>query len=393
MDIALFESSPVGELVPITVSERGIEVDHWAFSPHPLPHTLDLTPATWKSAIDAAHHLGRVDALANELISNPLLIARPTIRREAISTSALEGTFSTMEEIFESELAQDAPQTDALTEVLNFVSAIEYGIERLDELPISTRFVCDLQQVLIANTKSADWQLGALRATQVLIGPYRGASIREARYIPPPPGPILEQGMTDWERWIHANNDLHAVIKVAAAHYQFEALHPFTDGNGRIGRLVAILQLIDYGLISEPLINLSSFFELNADKYRYLLREVSISGDFDSWIAFFCEALVVQTIDAESKIRALITWKNGIVQQLRAARLSGTALDVAEDLIAYPTLNVQSVAKRYGVSVQTANTSIARLTTAGVISEVSGRSYDRVFQATAVFDILLDRSR
>ena len=309
MQIDRFRQSPTGRLVPITVEEAGHEVHHFAFMPSPLPVDLDLTPKTWGAAIDAAHHLGRLDALAKELLPNPMLVARPTIRREAVSTSALEGTFAPAADVLSSEIDADLPRSHAVTEVLNFIHASEQGIERLNELPISTRLACELQRTLIAGTPSEDWQTGKVRQTQVLIGPYKGCSVLEATYVPPPPGDELSTGMSDWEKWIHNETDIHPVIRVAAAHYQFEALHPFTDGNGRIGRLLAILQLIDYGLLSEPLINLSPYFEAQSDRYRHLLCEVSTVWRVRRVDLLFLQALTVQAKDAEARIRALFAWR------------------------------------------------------------------------------------
>jgi len=388
VEIDKFRESPTGSLVPITVEEGGREVHHFAFAPNPLPEDLQLGAATWGAAIDAGHHLGRLDAIAKELLPNPMLVARPTIRREAVSTSALEGTFAPAAEVLSSEIDEDLPRSPAVIEVLNFIRATERGIALLGELPICTRFACELQKILITGTPSEDWQTGKVRQTQVLIGPYKGCSVREAHYIPPPPGDTLTNGLSDWERWIHGATALHPLIRVALGHYQFEALHPFTDGNGRIGRLLAILQLIEYGLLTEPLINLSPYFEARSDRYRHLLREVSASGAFEEWIGFFCDALRAQAQDAESRIRDLLAWRDASLAMLRDRRVKGVALAITERLIEYPTVTVKHVAETHRVSTQAANGAVARLVELGVLDEVTGRSYNRVFQAPAVFDIL-----
>jgi Fic family protein len=389
VDIDRFRESPTGRLTPITVEEGGRPVDHHAFVPNPLPDDLTLSTATWSAAISAGHHLGRLDALATELLPNPMLVARPTIRREAVSTSALEGTFAPAADVLSSEIDKDLPRSQAVVEVLNFIHATEQGIALRHTLPIGTRLACTLQKTLIEGTASEDWQTGSVRKTQVLIGPYKRCSVREASYIPPPAGDALSAGLDAWETWINrADSDLHPVIRVAAAHYQFEALHPFTDGNGRIGRLLAILQLIEYELLAEPLINLSPHFEVRSDRYRHLLREVSISGDFDSWIRFFCEALTAQAQDAESRIRDLLEWRDRSLAMLRGKRVKGVALAVTEKLIGFPSLTVKHVAESHGVSIQAANSAVARLSELGVLEETTGRSYNRVFQAPAVFDIL-----
>jgi len=388
VQIDRFKDSPTGRLVELSVEEGGRTVDHFAFVPNPLPAEFDLSAKTWSAAIDAGHNLGRLDALAKELLPNPMLVARPTIRREAVSTSALEGTFAPAAEVLSSEIDADLPRSEAVIEVLNFIKATEQGIALLPSLPISTRFACDLQKTLITGTSSEDWQTGNVRKTQVLIGPYKGCSVKEASYIPPPPGDDLSNGLSDWEKWIHGESDLHPVVRVAAAHYQFEALHPFTDGNGRIGRLIAILQLIDYGLLAEPLINLSPYFEAQSDRYRHLLREVSIAGAFDDWISYFCEALSAQAKDAELRIRGLLEWRDATLGLLRNAGHKGASLAVVEKLIEFPSLTVKHVAETHKVSIQAANNAVSRLVDAGVLEEITGRSYNRVFQAPGVLEIL-----
>lgn len=388
MDLKRFGPEATGRLEPISVEEAGRQVNHAAFVPDPLRPTLELAARTWSDVANAAHLLGRLDALAKELLPNPMLVARPTIRREAVSTSALEGTFAPAAEVLSSEIDDALPRSHAVTEVINFIRATEHAIERRATLPISARLACELQRILVVGTASEDWQAGQVRQTQVIIGPYKGCSVLEASYIPPPPGQLLTDGLSAWEKWIHAESDLHALIRVAAAHYQFEALHPFTDGNGRIGRLIAILQLIDYGLLAEPLINLSPYFEVRSDQYRYLLREVSTRGAWDEWIGFFCNAISEQAADAEARIRALLTWRDSTLSLLRTRRVKGVAIAVTEMLIEHPTVTVKNIADSHDVSAQAANNAVTRLVDLGVLAEITGRSYNRVFSAPAVFDIL-----
>jgi Fic family protein len=388
VDLAKFENSPVGQLVPIEVDEAGQQVEHFAFMPTPLPREIGLSQATWAAAIDAGHHLGRLDAIARELLPNPTLLSRPTIRREAVSTSALEGTYAPAADVLSSEVDADRPRSQAVVEILNFITATERGIEQLKELPVCMRMACELQGVLVTGTPSADWQAGRVRQTQVLIGPYKGCSIREAHFVPPPPGGLLEEGLDEWERWIHNADDLHPLVRIAMAHYQFEALHPFTDGNGRIGRLLAILQLIDFKILQEPLINLSPYFESRSERYRYLLREVSANGAWDQWITFFCEALSAQAQDAETRIRELLAWRDDTTEMLRERKVKGVALDITAKLIEFPSLTVKAEADAHSVSVQAANNAVSRLVEFGVLEEVTGKSYNRVFQAPAVLQIL-----
>lgn len=388
MDTSKFQNSLVRRLVPISATESGQPIEAFAFVPSPLPEEIELDARTWASAINAGHCLGRLDAIARELLPNPTLLSRPTILREAVSTSALEGTYAPAADVLTSEMDAERPRSVAVTEVLNFIAATELGISRLNALPVCTRLARELQAVLVKGTPSEDWQAGNIRETQVILGPYKGRSINEALFVPTPPGPELLRGLREWETWVHAKSDVHPLVRVALAHYQFETLHPFTDGNGRIGRLLAILQLIEYGQLRDALISLSPYFEANSDKYRHLLREVSATGAFGEWVAFFCEGLSVQARDAEQRIRDLLAWKDTTLAMLKTTRAKGVTLDIVAKLIEYPALSVKTVTQWFGVSTQAANTAVRRLENLGILEEVTGRSYSRVFHAPRILEIL-----
>ena len=248
------------------------------------------------------------------------------------------------------------------------------------------RLARQLQSSLISGTASEDSQRGKIRETQVLIGPYQGCSILESHYVPPPPGPILKSRLDSWEKWIH-DSEAHPLVKVAVGHYQFEALHPFTDGNGRIGRLLAILQLIESGTLGSPTLNLSPYLETQSDRYRYLLRRVSTHGEWDEWIQFFCHALTNQGHDAEIRIKQLIEWSKQTINDLRGHGIKGVAIAIAEQLIEQPLVTVKAMSDRHGVSNQAANSAINRLVEASVLREVTGRNYSRLFLADAVMAI------
>lgn len=390
MDLGTFETSPSGSLVPIEVVERGEVVKHAAFVPNELPASLNLSPTTWAQAMSAVEMMGRLDAITAELDIDPVLLSKPTVRREAVSTSALEGTFAPAEEVLKSELDVHLPRTPAVQEILNYIDATNHGVRRITELPIGTKLAKELQDILIRGTASDDYQRGKLRKTQVIIGPYKGCSVKDATYVPPPPGKELRDGVSAWERWVNEESELHIVVRIALAHYQFEALHPFTDGNGRIGRLIAILQLIDARVLTGPILNLSPHFERKSDEYRYRLREVSISGDWNGWVAFFCEALAEQASEAIDRVHALLTWRSKTIETLRSSNHKGLILEIVEGLVSQPTLNVTSVVSSSGKTTAAANTAVNRLVDAGVLVEVTGGKYNRIFQAEDVIRILFD---
>lgn len=377
-----------GRLVSITVDESGQRVEHIAFVPAPLPAEFTLENKTWMAVFEASRNLTRLNAIAQERLENPKLLVRPTIRREAVSTSAIEGTVSSMLDVMRSDTDVTLPRSAATIEVLNFVRATEHAITRRASLPLSVRFACELHEILMKGTQGQDWQTGRVRRTQVFIGSRRGRSIRHASYVPPPPGDALRDGLSRWEKWIHADSPMHPLVRAAVAHYQFEALHPFTDGNGRIGRLLAVMQIIDYGMLTDPIVNLSPYIEARADEYRKRLRDVSTKGAWDAWIRFFCDAFAEQAFDAEVRIRALLIWRDGMLERLRKKGVKGVAHDVVGDLIAHPSVTVKSIANRHKVSVQAANQAVARLVDLRIIREITGKQYGRMFEAADVYEIL-----
>jgi Fic family protein len=383
-----FGKKTSGELVPITVDERGTTIRHVAFVPHALPADFKITSKSLQAMFNASTQLGRLNAIAEERLPNPTLLVRPTVRLEAISTSAIEGTITTMSEIMRSDTDDQQPRNASVTEVLNFVRATEHAIKRLTSLPLGIRFASELHEILMAGTPGADWQMGKVRRTQVYIGSKRGRGVRDATYVPPPPGEMLRDRLAQWEKWLHADPDIHPLVKVAAAHYQFEALHPFTDGNGRIGRLLAMLQIVDLGLLSDPLVNLSPYFEKRSDEYRQRLYEVSTKGAWDEWITFFCNAVADQAFIAEVRIRALTIWRDATLEKLRKKHVKGVSLAVTTELISRPTVTVKTIALRHKVTLQSANLAVARLAQLGILKEITGKKHGRMFEAPDVFNIL-----
>jgi len=200
--------------------------------------------------------------------------------------------------------------------------------------------------------------------------------------------------MDEWEKWTNREHRIHAVVVAALSHYQFEALHPFTDGNGRIGRLLAILQLIDSGLLAQPLINLSTYFEVRADEYKHRLRQVSTDGAWDPWVTMFAQALAAQAHEAKMRARSLLKWRDDNIQSLRDKGMrGGVALDLVGSMIESPMTNVRQVAERFDVSIASANGAVNRLAELGVLTEITGGNYNRVFQAAEVVDIIFGSTR
>ena len=386
-----FADSPAGQLVPVEVPVGDEMVRQLAFVPSPLPDELTLSQATWSAAMNAAVELGQLAGMTRSLQVEPTLLAGLTVRREALSTSALEGTYAPVVDVLASEASPLSPRTTAITEVLNFVRAADHGVQRLAGLPVCMRLACELHAILVEGTPSEDYQKGQVRETQVAVGASVTVTpaerLRNARFVPPPPGRVLIDSLSQWERWSNTAV-MHPLARVAVSHYQFEALHPFTDGNGRIGRLLAILQLIEAGILDTPVVNLSPYFEARRDQYIGLLEQVSATGAWDEWVAFFCDALASQAADGVQRIRELLDWRDSTLASLRDAGVRGTAHNVIDQFISQPMTTARAISDHHGVSASAANHALKRLLETGIVQEITGKPYARVYAATDVLALL-----
>jgi Fic family protein len=212
----------------------------------------------------------------------------------------------------------------------------------------------------------------------------------DAHFIPLPPGEEFRALLADWEAWNYRDDHISLVARAAISHYQFEAIHPFRDGNGRLGRLLAVLLLIERGPLTGHLLSLSPYFEARRDAYGEHLREVSASGDFDPWVQFFATGIAHQARIARTRVERLLLWRQNTVDELRSSGVRGVAITIAEDLIGYPVLTPSEAAKRFGVTYRAANRAVQRLESAGVLDEITGRSYGRKFFAPDVLSILVE---
>jgi Fic family protein len=390
VDVARFRNSPVGSLIPIrgTDGRSGREYDHSAFLPDALDAEPALTSETWRAVSRANRALGRLHQ-AGRQVPAPALLRRPTLRREAQSTSALEGTFAPLEDVLAAgaESADPAASADLL-EVLNYVYAAEDAFEWLSEgRPLTVSLLEDLQGRLVAGTGADTGQAGHVRAIQVAIGSPDGG-IESARFVPPPPGPALEAGLRDLLTWITEDEPRDAVVAAAQAHYQFETLHPFNDGNGRIGRLLVVLQLLHDDVLDEPLLSISPWFEQRRREYQDHLLEVSRTGDWDAWVRFFARGLEASATDTAHRVDALLRLQEQYLSLVRASATQGVVRDIAESLIAYPYLDVPATVRRTGRTSQAILTAMNKLLELGVLAERPPAGRRRRFVALDVVRVL-----
>jgi len=321
-------------------------------------------------------------------LPNPGLVVRPTIRREAVDTSALEGTFAAFTDVLEAGFLAEDELTRPVSEVRNFVIAAEQALKWISDRPITLGFLENLQKILVRGTPADNAEAGHIRTTQVMIGLEKNQRVHEARFVPPPPGDLLRDGVEAWFRWISTGSEGHIVCQAAMAHYQFETLHPFNDGNGRLGRLVALLQLIAARELRSLVVNLSPWLKERQEEYQVRLFEVSAHGDFGPWIEFFCQALIAHGHEAVNRVHELHALRAALLEAIKSAHVRGTAARLAGDLIGFPMLTANTVKDLYAVSPQAANTAVRRLADLGILRQRSEGRYARIFSCDPVLGML-----
>lgn len=355
-----------------------------AFLPDPLPPTLTWTAALTRALSDADRLVGQLAGEGSRL-PNPHLLIRPFLRREAVLSSKIEGTQATLGELLAAEAGASVERSPHdLKEVANYVAALEYGIKRLKTLPLSLRLVRELHTKLMTGVQGDRAMPGEFRRAQNWIGP-PGCTIQNASYVPPPPAELMAC-LSAWERFLH-DQAWPPLAQSALLHYQFEAIHPFMDGNGRVGRLLITLFLIERGILPSPLLYLSAFFEATRWDYYDRLRGVTERSDWAGWLHYVLNGIARQSEDALGRAERinhlLAKWR-----QAAAEAQSKVPLLLVEALAANPYLTVGHASQRLRVAFTTVERAVARLERLGIVKELSGQRRNRVYCATALLKIL-----
>lgn len=355
-----------------------------AFVPAPLPPKLEWTPELFNSVSEASLVLGRLAGLGARL-PNPHLLLRPFIRREAVLSSRIEGTQATLGEILADEAGVAVDRApDDLKEVRNYVLALEEGVKLLKKLPLSLRMVKELHRVLMKGVRGDSAAPGEFRRIQNWIGP-RGATLATARYVPPPPNEV-PGCLAAWEKYLH-ERDLPPLLQVALLHYQFEAIHPFIDGNGRVGRLMIVLFLIEREVLPSPLLFLSAFFEASRADYYDLLTGVTERDDWQSWILYFLAGVTDQSKDALARVEKIDALRDKWRQRL-AIRQTKTAMALVDRLTANPFITVGGAAEDLGIAFTTAQRQIDWLVRHRIVAQKDDAKRGRVYVAEELLYIL-----
>ena len=382
MNPEAFKNSTAGKCIR-TISRH----PYWAYVPNPLPPKIEMDWELVGLLSKADITLGKLSG-AGQLLTNPNLLISPFIRREAVMSSRIENTQSGLEDLFlfEADETQLPPVSD-VKEVLNYVRAMEYGIKRLPELPISSRLICEIHEILMKGVRGEGATPGLLRTSQNWIGS-PGCDLTDATYVPPPEQE-MKQYFSDLEKYIHSDPQEPALIQCALVHYQFEAIHPFLDGNGRIGRLLITFMLLEKGLLSQPLLYLSDFFEQHRDEYYRLLLNVSQKGDWKAWFTFFLNGVRQQSEDALSTIQKLLNLQSEYRALGTGRKVPKSVNRLIDYLFASPIISISALSKAWKMPFPTVQRGVDYLIEKDILREVTGGKRNRLFTAHEIFDTIM----
>lgn len=400
MKLELFIKSPVGQLVPIAGVDpvRG-EWTHAAFVPDPLPdRSPELSGASYRAVANARAALAALDSTARGL-PNPRIFRQTTLRVEAQSTAALEGTYEPLARVLAAD--EDVVKDPSLREVVNYLIVAETAFAWSQEKrPLSVSMVNQLQQRLMEGTRHHGTQSGHLRDIQVVIGRREDAApqelpIKAAQFVPAPPGPDLEARLRDLLGWMSADHadEFDPVVAGALGHYLFEALHPYHDGNGRLGRLLIVVHLHSCGVLSEPTLSVSPWFEARRAEYFERLMAVSTHGDWDGWVGFFAHGLRASADQTRHRMEQLAQVQADLKQHIATSPLrAGSARQMVDLAVGRPVFTVREAAGALSLSYGRTNRLIDSLVELGVLAPWGPQDYNRRFAAPRVLEILLGTS-
>lgn len=360
-----------------------------AFIPNPLPPdppvVIDSDMQTLLSKADRC--LGRLDG-SIQTLPHPDLFVYMYVRKEAVLSSQIEGTQSSLQDVLAAEaqiLSPDRPKD--VNEVVNYVRAMNYGLKRLEDLPLCVRLIREIHAELLQGVRGSHLTPGELRTTQNWIGP-AGCTLKEASFVPPPPHE-LAQHMAELERFLHSDTLLPALVRIALVHAQFETIHPFLDGNGRVGRLLITFLLCEQGILLKPVLYLSNFFKQHRQEYYDRLQAVRDAGAWEEWLRFFLRGVVAVSEQATGVARRILllreAHRQAITEQFGRAAANGHR--VLEHLYEHPILSVNEIRNLTGTTYQAANELVSRLTSSGVLTEVTGQSRNRKFMYQSYIDL------
>ena len=359
------------------------------FIPKPLPPTpgIEMDWEMWQLLSQADRSLGRLDG-STDALPNPDLFVFMYVRKEAVLSSQIEGTQASLIDVLEFEsqtLQPDNPQDVA--EVVNYIAAINYGLERLERLPISLRLIKEIHQELMKNVRGAERNPGEFRRTQNWIGS-QGCSLKDATFVPPPP-PEMQKALNNLEEFLHESIPLPTLIKIGIAHAQFETIHPFLDGNGRTGRLLITFLLCQQNILKYPLLYISYYFKKYRTEYYARLQSVRDRGNWEDWLKFFLQGVYEVAQEASGTARHIVAMKEEHRQLLidKFDRRAANAITLIENMYSKPIVNLEQVQEIVQISYQNANNLVKDLCDVGLLREITGQKRNRAFAYAPYLDV------
>lgn len=359
-----------------------------AFIPSPLPpdppiaNTAELDQLLHEATLE----LGRLDAVTL-FLKNPDLFLSMYVRKEALLSSQIEGTQASLDDVLELEARPQAARAGDAVEVVNYVRAMHHGLARLQSLPLSLRLIREIHKELLAGGRGADKLPGEFRRSQNWIGP-PGCTLKDAAFVPPPPHE-MKAALSNLEKFLH-DRSVTVLIRSAIAHAQFQTIHPFLDGNGRVGRLLITFMLCHEGALSRPLLYLSYFFKANRQEYYDRLMDVRLKGAWEEWIMFFLRGVRDVSKQARESALRITDLQEAHRAHVNASspRSSANALRLLDHLFIRPVVTAQSVGRDLAVSQPTANALLRKLESLGILEEMTGQKWGKTFRYKAYLDLL-----
>ena len=362
-----------------------------AFIPKPLPVKIEYDEELIQLISEASMKLGKLEG-AGYLLRNPhLLLIRPYMQKEAVLSSKIEGTISSLSDVLLYEAKEEGGESerkksDDIKEVRNYVSAMEQGIEEIETNNIDMKLLLSLHQTLLKNVRGATRDPGKLKQVQNWIG-RRGCEITEATFVPAPPENVPEL-LENLFAYIKEDNGVSALVKMGMVHYQFEAIHPFRDGNGRIGRLLITLSLMKKRTLSLPLLYLSAYFERNKDTYYGSLLKVSQKADYTNWLKFFLKGVITQSDDCTKRIKKIMEYHDECRTKVKLATNSTNCLLVLDSLFVNPYITIPHSAKIIGKGYPSGKRAVETLEKLGIIEEITRQQRSKVYLARKIIRII-----
>ena len=364
-----------------------------AFIPKPLPPKPSIAiEGNLQNLLSKADmSLARLDGIGHILPNVDLFIAM-YVRKEALLSSQIEGTQASLEDLFEFERGEKPKNLNDVAEVVNYIKALNYGMERLDKCPMSLRLIKEIHSVLMKGVRGGEKMPGEFRKTQNWLGP-AGYTLKEATFIPPP-SHEAKKAMGDLEKYMHGKERLPLLVDCALVHYQFETIHPFLDGNGRLGRLLISYYLYWKGALHKPLLYLSYYFKRRRQEYYDRLNMVREYGDYEQWIAFFLEGIKETADSAIETSRRILELQTSHRKLLWKKKISSPfAVGILEKLFITPYVSVTDIARGFKISFQAASTLVSQFEKVGILKEITGRKRDKRYIYTDYINILSEGTK